>query len=577
LPPLHSIRSRLERAAGTAPFAYGSIFLLQSKLLWGIWSHRDLSSGDTSVYFHSASDWSQSFHIAPIASPLYTVAWGSLRWLFDDPYTVTIAHRMLIAVGASLMVLAVLRRLLSPGIAWALAVWWTVLPINYDNLYEVHLFAVIATLVAVLIATRWRGVGMRSAVFAVLLLDALLVRNETAIALVIWTLAWIACELRLRRAGSGTPRRILVRAFAVPVLAAAVLMAAALAAYPDRAHFLHNYSHRQAANVCQDYAFGYEQRHSDYRLNPFSGCGPLSERQFGTDYPSWLGAATANPRAMAGHVLWNAELAPQGLQLMLFDGISAGAGRDPDFIPVHTDSAWSLAGLIVVIIFVSGGVALLWRDRRRWWLSWIRERAWGWLALLSLGAMGAVMMLWQRPRPAYALDLGVLILAAAGLSAMAYADRWPGLNRARAAIPAIAVLLILVVPSHYGSGYVTPQTGRPGRPVKDMVDRLYPLRDQLAGHEVKLLATYAGPGCLYVGGADPCKPIEWKPILSRAPGVSVGEALAMHDVHFIYFDLADSEDPAKAGAIREAEAAGWTRAAPSSPGQGWILLVPPSG
>jgi hypothetical protein len=136
--------------AGTAWFAYGSIFLLQSKLLWGIWEHRDLSSGDTSSYFHSASDWSQSFHVASIASPLYTVAWGSLRWLLDDPYMVTIAHRMLIAIGAALMVLAVLRRLLSPGIAWALAFWWTVLPVNYDNLYEVHLFAVITTLAAVL-------------------------------------------------------------------------------------------------------------------------------------------------------------------------------------------------------------------------------------------------------------------------------------------------------------------------------------------------------------------------------------------------------------------------------------------
>jgi hypothetical protein len=424
----------------------------------------------------------------------------------------------------------------------------------------------------VLIAARWKGVGMRSAVFAVLLLDALLVRNETAIALVIWTAAWVAYEVRLRRAGSGTPRRTLVRAFAIPVLAAAVLMAAALAAYPDRAHFLHNYSHRQAANVCQDYAFGYEQRHSDYRLNPFSGCGPLSERQFGTDYPSWLGAATANPRAIAGHIRWNAELVPQGLQLMLFDGMSAGAGRDPDFIPVHTHSAWSLVGLIVVILFIAGGIALVWRDRRRWWLSWIRERGWAWLALISLGAMGAVMMLWQRPRPAYALDLGVLILAVVGLSAMAYAGRWPTLNRARAAIPLVALLLLFIVPAHYGSGYVTPQTGRPGRPVKDMVDRLYPMRDQLHGHEVKLLATYAGPGCNYIGGEDPCKPINWKPILSRAPGVSVGEALATRGVSFIYFDQADLEDPAKADAIREAQAAGWTRAAPSSPGQGWLLL-----
>jgi hypothetical protein len=562
--------------AGSAWFAYVSIFLLQSKLLWGIWAHRDLSAGDSSVYFHHASEWSRSFHVEAIVSPLYTVAWGSLRWLVDDPYAVTITHRVLIALGASLMVLAVLRRLLSPGIAWALAVWWTVLPINYDNLYEVHLFALITALVAVLIATRWKGVGMRSAVFGVFLVDALLMRNETAIALVIWAAAWIVYEVRLRRAGRGTPRATLVRAFAIPVSAAAVIMALALAAYPNRAHFLHSYRNRQASNVCQDYAFGYEQRHSDFRLSPFAGCAPLSERTFGTDHPSWLGAAWATPRAVAGHVLWNAELVPQGLQLMLFDGISAGPGRDPDFIPVHTDSAWSLVGLIVVILFIAGAAPLLWRDRRRWWLSWIRERAWGWIALISLGATGATMMLWQRPRPAYAFALAVLILAAVGLAAMAYADRWPAAKRARAAIPLLAVLLFLVVPAHYGSGYMTPQTGRPGRPIKDMVDRLYPMRDQLHGHDVKLLATYAGPGCNYIGGEDPCKPIEWKPILNRTPGVSVDEALAMRGVDFIYVDRADLADPAREGAIRQAEAAGWTRAAPSSAGQGWLLLGAPS-
>src|SRR3954454_15472102 len=107
----------LDRVACSAWFAYGSIFLLQSKLLWGIWDHLDLSSGDTSYYFVAASGWSSSLDVNPVHYPLYTVPWGSLMWLVHEPYAVTILHRVLIALGASLIVLAVLRRLLSPRIA----------------------------------------------------------------------------------------------------------------------------------------------------------------------------------------------------------------------------------------------------------------------------------------------------------------------------------------------------------------------------------------------------------------------------------------------------------------------------
>ena len=142
-----------------------------------------------------------------------------------------------------------------------------------------------------------------------------------------------------------------------------------------------------------------------------------------------------------------------------------------------------------MIGFVAGGLVLLWRDRRRWWESWIASRAWGWLALGALAATAILAALWQRPRPEYLYALSVGILALVGACAMAYADRWPLLKRARPAIPLAAVLLVLFVPTRFTSSYVTPQVGRPGRPVKDMVDRLYPIRTELQGQEVKFLAT----------------------------------------------------------------------------------------
>jgi hypothetical protein len=565
---------RLDRVAGSAWFAYASILLLQSKLLWGIWDHLDLSSGDTSNYFLAASGWSNSLHVNPVHYPLYTVPWGSLMWLVGDPYAVTILYRALIALGASLMVLAVMRRLVSPRIAWALAVWWTVVPVNYDNLYEGNLYSVITTMAAVLIACAWRGTRMRAAVFGVLLLNTLFMRSETLFALVVWSAVWLADELRLRRAGRPTPRPVLIRAVAIPVLIALVLGAAALALDPRRADFFHSYKEKQAVNACESYAVGYAQRHSDFRQNPFNGCQPLAQREFGTRLPTWVDEATSNPGALAGHFRWNAELVPQGLQLMLFDAISGGPNRDPDYLPVHTGSTWSFAGLVAVILFCAGGLTLLWRDRRRWWRTWIRERAWGWVALIGLGATAAVVMIWERPRPGYAFGGTVLILALVGMSAMAFAGRWPILRRAGAAIPIAAILLLILVPARYTSGYLTPQDGRPGRPIKRMVDRLYPIRDRLDGRRVRLLATYAGAGCNYVASEDPCKAIFWKRILARDPGTTVAQALERQGTSLVYVDEDDMRDPARAAATHEAEAAGWVRE-PISAGQGWALLAPP--
>jgi hypothetical protein len=135
-------------------------------------------------------------------------------------------------------------------------------------------------------------------------------------------------------------------------------------------------------------------------------------------------------------------------------------------------------------------------------------------------------------------------------------------------------LLLVLIPAHYGSGYVTPQIGRPGRPSKEMVDRLYPMRRDLRGLDVKLLGTFSGDACHYVGGDDPCKPIRWKPILDRDPSVSVSAALRTHGVDFIYIDRPDLENPAIGAALSAAEAAGWTRL-PISAGQSWLVLGRP--
>lgn len=565
---------RLDRVAGSAWFAYGSILLIQAKVLWGIWEHRDLTGGDTTQYFIQASHWTHGFHLDPVWSPLYDFFWGSLRWFVDDPYASTILHRVLIVIAATVLVLAVLRRLLSPGIAWALAVWWTILPINYDVLYEVHLFALLPELLAVLIALTWTGLRMRAGVFTVLLAATVLMRNEVAVAVAVWTVAWIVYEVRARRRGDGTEPRRLLRSAVLPTLGVAALTAA-VALSSAEGDFVHRFNEHAELSNCQAYAVGYQQRNDDFKGNPFTGCARLMERDFGKPMPSMADALRANPGAIGAHYLWNTRLLPYGLQLMLFDRISAGGqNRDPDYISVRARSSAAFVGSVLLIVFVVGGLVLLWRDRRRWWENWLAERAWGWMALGALAGTAVIAALWQRPRPEYLYVLSVGILALIGMCAMAYADRWPATKRIRAAIPIAALLLVVLLPAHFTSGYVTPQVDRPGRPQKEMVDRLYPIRTELRGDDVKLLATSAGAGCAYLGGDDPCKQVFWKPILAGERSGAVAEALAARRVDFIYLDEVELQRPYFQEVVREAEAAGWTRA-PISSGQPWLLLRRP--
>jgi hypothetical protein len=545
-------------------------------VMWGIWDNRDLTSGDTTHYFAEASRWTDHLHLDPLWSPMYTFFWGSLQWIVPDPFAVTTLHRVLIATAASLLVLAVLRRLLTPGIAWALAAWWAILPVNFDTLYEVHLFALLPELAAVLIALTWSGLRMRSAVFGVLLATTVLMRNELIVAVVIWAAVWMGYEVSRRRRGVGVATSALIKAAAVPVLAVTVLTALVVLSWPDRAGLSSRSEEKHTVNLCQIYAFGYEQRHHDYTASPWTDCEPLMQRDFGRSLPTLTEAIEANPGAMMEHFLWNVRLSPYAFQLQLFNRISADPSHNPDYAPVKTGSVASRIGLVVVALFLAGGVFLLWRDRRRWWDDWVRRRAWGWLALGALGASAVVVLVWQRPRPSYLFALAVLLFAAIGMCAMAYADRWRWLNRLAAAPPVAAILLIAAVPSHYGADYwKEQQVGRPGLPLKTMVDRLHPLRDELRGEDVHLLGSYAGAGCFYIGGAEPCTPVTWDEVLNRALGTPPALALAQAGVDFVYVDRVDLLNPAFAATVDAAEAVGWRRVAGEATGDRWELLERP--
>ena len=563
-------RGRLARLAASPWFAYGSVFLIQSKVLWGIWNHRDLTSGDSSDYFTLATQWSASFHLDPVWSPLDSVAWGSLQWFVGDAFASEITYRIIVAIAVSLLLLAVLRRLLSPGIAWALAVWWAILPVNFDETFEVHLFALIPGLIAVVVALSGSGLRMRAAVFGILLADALLVRNETAVAALAWLAVWLVYEWR-RDAADRLPTGTVVRAVAVPLAALALIEGAVLLSFPARGDLRHLSDAKHTNNVCQIYTYGYQQRHSDFAGSPWTECDRLMERDFDRPRPTLTEAITSNPGAMAEHFLWNVELTPAALQLLLFDRTSYGDGHDPDYIPVETGSTLALLGSVAVIAFCAGGLALLWRERRQWWERWIAPRAWGWAALAAVALSDVAVMLVARPRPEFIFGVTFLLLVVIGMAAMAYVRRWPSLGRLGLLTPLLAMAVLIGVPSHYSSGYRTPLAFRDGQPLKQVVDRLEPYSAKLRGDQVGLLATYGQDACRYVGREDPCRAVTWPSIWERSQATSAPEALAAQGVDFIYVDSEDMRNPAVREVVEGLEPAEWRPVGPPL-AQGWTLL-----
>src|SRR5262249_54141084 len=122
--------------------AYALLLLLQLKVIWGVWANRDLTGGDTAFYYVGAWLWHTAGQVDVGWSPLYTAFYGCFLFLNPDPVWATVAHRVVTVLAASVLVLAVLRQLIPPGLAWLCAAWWAVLPIVFNTMYEVHLFAV---------------------------------------------------------------------------------------------------------------------------------------------------------------------------------------------------------------------------------------------------------------------------------------------------------------------------------------------------------------------------------------------------------------------------------------------------
>src|SRR5262249_2660249 len=140
---------------------------------------------------------------------------------------------------------------------------------------------------------------------------------------------------------------------------------------------------KQDLNLCQVYAFNFQQRHpSRFRGNAFTECRPLMQQTFGQPTPSLIHATLTNFNAMAGMMKWNLQLWPSGVQVALFN--AASTGDQPDYIPFNTHSDRALMLSFVVLALLIAGAWAIRRDSEFWRCEWLAPRLW---AVIVFGAV----------------------------------------------------------------------------------------------------------------------------------------------------------------------------------------------
>lgn len=537
-PSRRGVLPALSRLVASPIFCYLSVLAIQLRVVWEFWSGRDLPYGDTSGYFTVAQVWADSLKNAFFWSPLYTAYYGTVLKFAGDPVVATLVHRMIVVFAVTVLVTAVARRLLPASAAWLVAVWWAVLPINYDTLYEVHLFSFIPVLAAVLLVASNPTHGRRAAALAIFGASTLLVRNEMIFATAVFGIFCLWALLReARRSGGGGGFLRLLR----PYLAGAAVAALVVAFFYTRStvqlpQLADIFRERARVNFCQAYAFSYKQRNPEWPGNPFTDCGGLMASTFhsgdeSSSGPGFTESVRRNPDAVLDYVMWNAALVPNGIQLALFNGTSRSQNPDYVTVPLNQTLPWILS--VVCLLMLLGG-AWAYLGDRRFWRDWIGDRRWPLLALASPAIGVVVVMIQQRPRPSYMFSFTLLLMILVGFSAFTFLRVFRSSDLLAAAVPLVVLAVFVLAPTPYTEG---------SRPLQERYESLEPRLEELSATGTSVPG-YREDLCRYLSVSN-CKIVDyWTAVRPLAvAGGDLDAVLAQLDIGLFYADEAVLNDP----------------------------------
>ena len=560
--------------------AYPAIALFQIKVLWGAWIYRDLTQGDTAAYFQRALLWHQYGKVDLIWSPLYTVLYGWLYGVTGDVYAATVLHRVLIVILVAFLVLALFRRLVSPGIAWLAAAWWAVIPFNFD-VFEVHVFAILPLVAAPLAVLVWPGPRGRGIALAIMAAASILVRNEMAVVAALLALVFFVWEARYAarfERESPTSSRAYALAYGIPLaVTGAIVFSFVARSVIPLSQLQRDYEPKHTHNMCQAYAFGYKQRHPEWTKDHWTECSDLMQARFGEPYPSLWTMIRRNPRAILGHFAWNVRLLPSGLQLSLFGAMSGGVSPDYGPVPVKRRRALFESGALTVLL--AAGILTRLRERSPSARGPTDNLTIGWLALVPAATVALFLIVpTQRPRPEYLYGLSLPIVATAAWAADTLIRRWGLLEGLRHCMPAA---MVLCFPA-YGTYFTLPPGQVPSRPLLETLRRLEPYADRISAPGAVFLAgqhSFSLDGYMVRPLVSPRPRVLGTETFSRlGAGEHVEAFLEQFEVTLVYLDEGAvsklRSNPLHRTFLEASGSNGWqTLACGQSVGARWLLLA----
>jgi hypothetical protein len=226
--------------------------------------------------------------------------------------------------------------------------------------------------------------------------------------------------------------------------------------------------------MAQVYPFSYQQRHPEWKKDPWTQGGELMAEQFKKSRITFSEAFKKNPGAIWEHVMWHFRLLPAGMQWGLFNGHFGEI--TPDFAPARSRPVRAAVLSVLVLAVIAAGTWLLWQRRARLRRFLKSRRIWSWLALFFLLPPCVVAIITQRPRPSYIFPLTFFVMALTGLCLYAILRRLKLWRYFQAALPVWMALIIIAAAPEKNTAQIYE-----GQPLKEMYERLAPFSDYMQG------------------------------------------------------------------------------------------------
>ena len=261
-----------------------SLMLLQTRVLWGAWDYLDLVHYDPSAYFSTSRQLAAELIFPALDwSPFYISYYAPFHKIWDTPFTIFLAHYLLMIYVILVLFYVLCRRLFSPGTAWILGVYFTV---TYGVVYAEPLrYFILGVLLSTLLIAVTKPRFQKGFILVGLCL-AMLTRPEFGFAFLLLS-AWFLSEDYRKsnlRLALYPYRPLLILGLIMPIL---ILRGGGINSGRSRQAF--------GQHFCTQYA----ARHPE-----MESCEATMGRLF--DYAdSPVKAFLVNPGAMLEHMFWN--------------------------------------------------------------------------------------------------------------------------------------------------------------------------------------------------------------------------------------------------------------------------------